>query len=141
MHRSFETVLYISPIPYLKMLVQISLRAPNGQSRIHIDDESTLQDLIEIIAEKTGLKSFTLKYGYPPKDLDITPPALERGIQNLKLRGETIVVVPLETRPASPVSQPAPKPSIPQPQAFVPKSVEPDETSVEWPERGGHLGE
>jgi hypothetical protein len=123
------------------MLIQISLRAPNGQSRIQIDDQSTLRDLIEIITEKTGLKGFSLKYGYPPKDLDITPSALEESIQNMKLRGETIVVVPLETRPSSPVSQPAPKSPSRQPETFAPKSVEPDETSVEWPERGGHLSE
>ncbi|KAK4187847.1 hypothetical protein QBC35DRAFT_383996 [Podospora australis] len=116
-------------------MVTIALRAPNGQSRIQIDDESTLADLLSLIKSKTELEKFTLKYGYPLKNLDIAPQAQGVSIKDLKLRGETIVVAPTET--ASPT--PPPPPAASQPEPFKPKAMEPDETSLEWPERGGYI--
>ncbi|KAL2132867.1 hypothetical protein VTI74DRAFT_3213 [Chaetomium olivicolor] len=116
------------------MLIPISLRSPNGQSRIQIDDESTLRDLVELIKQKTGLSKFSLKYGYPLQGLDISPSLQNSSIKDLKLRGETIVVAPSDPTPPAPALQPAPAET-----KFVPKKVEPDETSVEWPERGGHV--
>ena len=114
------------------MLIPISLRSPNGQSRVQIDDDATLRDLVELIKAKTELANFSLKYGYPLKPLDISPSLQGSSIKDLKLRGETIVVAPAETAPPAPV-EPAPKP-------FTPKGIEPDETSLEWPERGGYIG-
>jgi ubiquitin thioesterase OTU1 len=119
------------------MLIQISLRSPNGQSRIQIEDAATLGDLVELIKTKTELPNFTLKYGYPLRPLDISPSSQDTSIQDLKLRGETIVVAPVDTAPPAP-SQPAPP--EPKPKPFVPKGIEPDETSLEWPERGGYIG-
>lgn len=115
------------------MLIQISLRSPNGQSRVQIDDDATLRELVELIKTKTGVSNFTLKYSYPLKALDISPALRGASIKDLKLRGETIVVAPIDIAPPAPVStQPEPKP-------FTPKGIEPDETSLEWPERGGHI--
>ncbi|KAL2163738.1 hypothetical protein VTH06DRAFT_5797 [Thermothelomyces fergusii] len=119
------------------MLIQISLRAPNGQSRVQIDDDATLKELVELVKEKTGLNNFTLKYGYPLKSLDISPSLQSTSIKELKLRGETIVVAPVDTTPPAPVSQPAP--AEPKQKPFTPKGIEPDETSLEWPERGGYI--
>ncbi|KAK4194466.1 hypothetical protein QBC40DRAFT_259970 [Triangularia verruculosa] len=113
------------------MMIQIALRAPNGQSRIQVEDESTLSDLVALIKSKTELERFSLKYGYPLKNLDISPSSQSSSIKDLKLRGETIVVAPLDTAPP-----PAPEPAKP---AFVPKGIEPDETSLEWPIRGGYM--
>ncbi|KAL2268095.1 hypothetical protein VTJ83DRAFT_2941 [Remersonia thermophila] len=116
------------------MLIRISLRSPSGQSRLEIDDEAPLRDLVSLIREKSGLDKFSLKTGYPPKSLDISEPAQNVPIRELSLKGETIVVAPTDTQPAPPPaeSQPAPKP-------FAPKAVEPDETAISWPERGGYL--
>jgi ubiquitin thioesterase OTU1 len=116
------------------MLIQISLRSPNGQSRIQIDDDATLRELVELIKSKTEISNFTLKYGYPLKPLDISPSLRDASIKDLKLRGETIVVAPIDTAPPVPVS------TKPEPKPFTPKGIEPDETSLEWPERGGHIG-
>ncbi|KAK0714363.1 hypothetical protein B0T21DRAFT_297367 [Apiosordaria backusii] len=115
------------------MMIQIALRAPNGQSRIQVEDESTLADLVSLIKSKTELERFTLKYGYPLKNLDVTS-SQSSSIKDLKLRGETIVVAPLDTTPPPP-----PPPSEPPKPAFVPKGIEPDETSLEWPARGGYM--
>jgi ubiquitin thioesterase OTU1 len=115
------------------MLIQISLRSPNGQSRIQIDDDATLRELVELIKAKTEISNFTLKYGYPLRALDISPTLRDTSIQDLKLRGETIVVAPTDTAPPVPVS------TKPEPKPFTPKGIEPDETSLEWPERGGHI--
>lgn len=87
------------------------------------------------IRTATKIDKFSLKYGYPLKDLDISAEAQKATpLKELKLRGETIVVAPLES--AAPL--PAAEPEKPK---FTPKGIEPDETSIEWPERGGYLGE
>lgn len=120
------------------MMIQISLRAPNGQSRVQIDDEATLRELVELVKAKTELNNFSLKYGYPLKALDISPSLQDASIKDLKLRGETIVVAPIDTAPPAPALQPAS--AEPKPKPFTPKGIEPDETSLEWPEKGGHIG-
>lgn len=120
------------------MKVQISLRAPNGQSRIQVDEESTLKELVELIKAKTELNNFTLKYGYPLRTLDTSAPSLGSTVKDLKLRGETIVVARLDSPPPATSIQAAP--AQPQPKPFTPKGIEPDETSLEWPERGGYIG-
>lgn len=120
------------------MMIQISLRGPNGQSRVQIDDESTLRELVELIKTKTELNNFSLKYGYPPRALDISPSLQDTSIKDLKLRGETILVAPLDPAPPATAMQPAS--AEPKPKPFTPKGIEPDETSLEWPERGGYIG-
>ncbi|KAK0724826.1 hypothetical protein B0H67DRAFT_116688 [Lasiosphaeris hirsuta] len=114
------------------MKIQVRLRAPKGQARLEIDDESSLKDLIDLIKTETALSSFSLKYGYPLENLDISPASQSATVKELQLRGETIVVAPTET----PISPPA---DAPKPKPFTPKGIEPDETSLEWPDRGGHI--
>jgi len=110
-------------------LIQLRLRAPDGQARLEIDDSAPLQDLVALIRERTKLRNFSLKYGYPLKTLDVGPTAQDTPIRELSLRGETLVVAPLD--PPAPVEPPKPK--------FTPKGIEPDETSLEWRDRGGYL--
>lgn len=116
--------------------IQLRLRTPSGQTRLEVDDESVLEDLVAQIRTATKIDKFSLKYGYPLKDLDITPEAQKAtSLKDLKLRGETIVVAPTES--ATPTPTPAPEPE--KKPKFTPKGIEPDETSLEWPERGGYL--
>ncbi|AEO67691.1 uncharacterized protein THITE_125507 [Thermothielavioides terrestris NRRL 8126] len=119
------------------MTVQIGLRTPTGQSRVQVDEHSTLRDLIELIKSKTGLSNFSMKYGFPPKALDISPALLDASVDDLHLRGETILVTPVDSAPP-PTSLPPPS-TEPKPKPFTPKGIEPDQTSLEWPERGGYL--
>ncbi len=116
------------------MKIQIRLRGPKGQTRLEIDDEDPLEDLVDLIKADSMLSDFTLKYGYPLKNLDISPEAQSTvKVKELGLRGETIVVAPLESSLPQEEPKPAQKP-------FKPKGIEPDETSLEWPERGGYVG-
>jgi ubiquitin thioesterase OTU1 len=119
------------------MPIPIRLRTPNGQSRLDVDDEATLGELLALIKQTTGLSNISLKYSYPLKTLDIDPALLVAKVKDLGLRGETIVVASLDARPSDPVPQSS-KAASPPP--FVPKRVEPDETVVEWPEAGGFMG-
>lgn len=125
------------------MKVQIRLRGPNGQVRLDVEEETTLRDLVELIREKTAVASFSLKYGYPLKELDTSSSALDSTVADLNLRHETIVVVPHEASAAADATAQAARKSAdvqPAPKPFTAKSMEPDETVVEWPERGGYLG-
>ncbi|KAK0713781.1 hypothetical protein B0T26DRAFT_718331 [Lasiosphaeria miniovina] len=117
------------------MKIQIRLRAPNGQARLEIDDESAVQDLIPLIKAETGLDTFSLKYGYPLKNLDTTQCAT---VKEMQLRGETIVIAPVERTPASADAK-ASTVSASELKPFIPKRIEPDETSLEWPEKGGYI--
>lgn len=101
-----------------------------------VDENTTLNKLLGLIKQETGLEKFSLKYGYPLKNLETSPEALGSTVMDLRLRGETIVVAPLEPRPVEPAEASREK----QNPAFVPKGVEPDETVLEWPDRGGFMG-
>ncbi|KAJ9487443.1 hypothetical protein VN97_g5852 [Penicillium thymicola] len=105
--------------------MRIRVRGPSGQSTVTLDDTAIIQDLQTQIAEKTGLATFDVKYGYPlkPLELDSFQPdqrILEIGIN---LNGESLIVAQKEgaTRgvsddtPTAPIapSQPS-QPSISQ---------------------------
>ncbi|KAH8887037.1 OTU-domain-containing protein [Thozetella sp. PMI_491] len=115
------------------MPIQVRLRAPSGQSRLELDDTTTYAQFLDLVKEKTGLTKFTLKYGYPLKDLRPGPEESETTVKDLKLHGETIVVASLES------AEPTAPPPAPEKPKFEPKGVEPDETVVKWPQRGGYV--
>ncbi len=119
------------------MTIQVRLRAPSGQARLELEDTATYAQFLELVLKTTGLKRVSLKYGYPLKDLQLGPDEAHTTVKDLKLHGETIVVASLES--ASPT--PPPAPAAPEEPKFAPKGVEPDETVVKWPERGGFMGE
>lgn len=127
------------------MSIAIRLRAPNGQHRLDVDPSTTLKDLANIIREKAKVDKFMLKYGYPLQELDMSDSALTSSVQDLKLRGETVVVVPIDA-PSTAVAQANAQGAQtsadvqPPPKPFKAKPMEPDETVVEWPQRGGFIG-
>ena len=125
------------------MKVPIRVRGPNGQVRLEVEEETTLKDLIELIKEKTEVNSFSLKCGYPLTELKTDREALSSTVIELKLKGELIVVVPHESDTATATAQGAQRSADiqPAPKPFTAKKMEVDETVVEWPERGGYLGE
>lgn len=51
--------------------MRLRIRGPAGQSTITLDDAATIQTLKDSIQKETGLSSFDVKYGYPPKTLKI----------------------------------------------------------------------
>lgn len=82
--------------------MRIRVRGPEGQSTVALDDSATVDDLHAQIADKTGLTTYDVKYGYP----DLKPLALEEftGSQKIaeigiNLNGEQLLVTRKEGAP------------------------------------------
>ncbi|KAI9861488.1 MAG: ubiquitin-specific protease otu1 [Vezdaea acicularis] len=89
--------------------MRIRLRGPEGAFAVTVNSSDTVGHLVELIATKTNIQSFDLKYGYPPKPL-----VLHRYEQSTKLSaididldGEQLTVSPNQsTKPETQSSQP-----------------------------------
>jgi ubiquitin thioesterase OTU1 len=85
--------------------MRIRVRGPSGQSTISLDDSASIKDLRDQIAEKTGLATFDVKYGYPLKPLELDNYPSEQKITEIEinLNGESLIVAQKEgtTRPAT----------------------------------------
>lgn len=84
--------------------MRVRIRGPSGQSTASLDDGATVQELYEQITQKTQLSAFDIKYGYPPKPLDLSQldtgsPVAEAGVN---LNGEQLII----TRQEGSASQP-----------------------------------
>ncbi|KAI5301942.1 ubiquitin-specific protease otu1 [Ascosphaera pollenicola] len=51
--------------------MRLRIRGPSGQSTVELGDGATVEDLKSCILEKTGLSSYEIKYGYPPRPLNL----------------------------------------------------------------------
>lgn len=114
-------------------------KGPAGTGIIEIGDNATVKALFDDLRSKTGIGSFTLKYG-PPMAMK----TLDLGRANeiarlLGLHGETLTIVPDEARPVSPQTSSTSQNRPPLP---TPKSNDgAEEANVPWPEREGTLCE
>lgn len=89
------------------------LRAPGGASTITLPDDATIDDLITQIIEKTSIRKFDIKYGYPPRPLllDQQEKSLPLSKLDVKLDGEQLTISPRddeagkETNKAEPSKQ------------------------------------
>jgi ubiquitin thioesterase OTU1 len=74
--------------------MRIRVRGPNGQSVITLPATASIAELQAQITEKTAIKSFDVKYGYPPKPLELTSLPSESSLDALdaKLDGEQLIV-------------------------------------------------
>lgn len=114
-------------------------KGPAGTGVIEIGDDATVKALFDDLRSKTGIGSFTLKYGPPMamKTLDLGQ--ANEIARSLGLHGETLTIVPEEARPVSPQNSSTSQNRPPQP---TPKSNDgPEEANVPWPEREGTLCE
>ncbi|KAJ5594533.1 uncharacterized protein N7459_000741 [Penicillium hispanicum] len=94
--------------------MRLRVRGPSGQSTVSLDDSATVHDLRAQIAEKTGLSSFDVKYGYPnlkPFDLDSFQPDLRISDIGVSLNGESLIVAQREGVTLTPPSHAPPKQS------------------------------
>ncbi|OAX81150.1 hypothetical protein ACJ72_04509 [Emergomyces africanus] len=83
--------------------MRIRIRGPSGQSTISLHENATIRDLQALISEKTALASYDIKYGYPPKQLDLgqldsTRPIAEIGTN---LDGEQLIISKKEDESAT----------------------------------------
>lgn len=99
--------------------MRVRARGPQGVATINIDDSATWQNLLDEIAQKTGVSTdFDLKYGYPPRpfnteSIDTATPlsALETNLD-----GEQLIVNPRNVQ--ADLSKPVE--STPNPQTVKP---------------------
>lgn len=122
--------------------MRFRVRGPSGQSTVTLDESASVQDLRDQIAEKTGLTSFDVKYGYPnlkPLPLDDSPPSQSVSDIGVNLNGEQLIVAQREGAvPPSEPAAPAAQPSRQQPSA--PPQTQPsadDPPEVASPDHGG----
>ncbi|EDN06990.1 zinc finger protein [Histoplasma capsulatum] len=74
--------------------MRIRIRGPRGQSTISLQESASIHDLQAQISDKTALTSYDIKYGYPPKplDLDQLDPALLIAEIGTNLDGEQLII-------------------------------------------------
>lgn len=76
--------------------MRLRVRGPKGASTLTLPEEATLADLIENITICTGISNFKVKYGYPPKSLNLNQKDTSQKISELdvKIDGEQLTVCP-----------------------------------------------
>lgn len=76
--------------------MRIRLRSPDGTSTLTINDDATIHELRSSISKQTSITSFEVKYGYPPKPLDLVSfqQTAKLTDTNLKLNGEQLIIIP-----------------------------------------------
>jgi ubiquitin thioesterase OTU1 len=127
--------------------MRLRVRGPSGQSTVTLDDSATVQDLRGQIAEKTGLASFDVKYGYPdlkPLDLDCFQPTQLLSDTGINLNGEQLIVAQRDSGASAPTETTLNQPSISstsqqrppqlQQQSLSSMSQKPEKTADDPPE-------
>lgn len=76
--------------------MRVRLKGPGGTATLSLDDDDTVGDLIDQIAEKTSVSSFEVKYGYPPKPLLLEERRKQLKDLGVKLNGESLTISPKE---------------------------------------------
>ncbi len=74
--------------------MRVRVRGPSGQSVINFEETTTIDSFRKTVGTETGLSSFDIKYGYPPKPLTLeqySGAALLRDL-DMKLSGEQLIV-------------------------------------------------
>ena len=74
--------------------MRVRIRGPTGSSLITLTDADTVNDLLRLIEEKTSLRHYEVRHGYPPKLLDLHAQESSRRVSELdvKLDGEQLIV-------------------------------------------------
>lgn len=111
-------------------------KAPDGTGTIEVPDSATVQDVLDELRARTGIASFTVKYGPPMamKTLDLGQ--VSEVARSVGLHGETLTIVPEEAPAApAPTSHPSKAGSRPGGQS----SESPEDINVPWPAREGTL--
>ena len=74
--------------------MRVRVRGPSGQSVLNFEDSTTVDSFRKTIGTETGLSSFDIKYGYPPKSLPLEQYSGSTPLRDLdvKLSGEQLIV-------------------------------------------------
>ena len=82
--------------------MRVRVRGPNGQSALTLSDDASISDLKGKLVEATSIAEFEVKYGYPPKPLELgtLPPTTKLSQLEVKLNGEQLIVSAKAAPPA-----------------------------------------
>ncbi|KEF62861.1 uncharacterized protein A1O9_00834 [Exophiala aquamarina CBS 119918] len=97
--------------------MRIRIRDPTGKSSIiSLGNSATIETLREAITTETSLTSFEIKYGFPPKTLDLNqyPPASILSELDVKLNGEQLIVNNISPSASQQKSEAARQPTSPK---------------------------
>ena len=72
--------------------MRIRIRGPSGQSTAMLSNEATVKDLKSTITQTTSITNFEVKYGYPPRLLDLTAYPESAALLELQLDGEQLTI-------------------------------------------------
>lgn len=114
-------------------------KSPAGTGIVEIDDGATVEVLFQALRAQTLIENFTIKYGPPTGMQTISLEHRELAAANLGLHGQTLTIVPGESK--------ADISNIRRPPAFEFKHAEAtlsnsnhfDDPIVPWPQREGSL--
>lgn len=118
-------------------------KSPNGTGTIDLTDDATLQEVLNELKDRTGLQSFTIKYGPPMAMRSLDLSRLTETAKDLRLHGETLTIVPDEPRSITPIGDTVVNPPNNAESQNRRRSPQdgPEDINVPWPERDGTLCE
>ncbi|KAL4882331.1 hypothetical protein BJY04DRAFT_39886 [Aspergillus karnatakaensis] len=64
----------------------IRIRWPSGLSTVTLADDATVQDLRNVIGDRTGLTAYDVKYGYPPQPLSLDHAEAHQKLADLRVQ-------------------------------------------------------
>lgn len=120
-------------------------KGPSGTGIVDLGDDATVKDVLNELKSKTGIQSFSIKYGPPMAMKTIDASDHHSSARSVGLHGETLTIVPNEARSVTP---PKPNPSIDHGKASQSNAAQhmqnasdnkPEDMSVPWAKREGTL--
>lgn len=117
-------------------------KGPAGTGILELSDDATVQAVFDELRAKSGIASFSIKYGPPMAMKTLEPSQGDQNARSLGLHGETLTIVPEETPPALEVpAQTAAAQQRTTASRTAKKNESPEDVNVPWPEREGTLRE
>jgi ubiquitin thioesterase OTU1 len=117
-------------------------KGPAGTGILEMSDDATVQAVFDELRAKSGIASFSIKYGPPMAMKTLEPSQGDQNARSLGLHGETLTIVPEETPPAPEVpAQTAAAQQRTTTSRTAKKNESPEDVNVPWPEREGTLCE
>ena len=112
--------------------MRIRIRGPSGQSTATMSEDSTVDDLKVKITQTTSVTSFSVKYGYPPRELSLDDYPGDTPLLDLRLDGEQLTVSERSGAVSIDDTEPGSTKAIPQ-AATGSKTIPPPTTSAPAP--------
>jgi ubiquitin thioesterase OTU1 len=127
--------------------MRIRIRGPTGQNTIILEDNARVLDLKKRIAESTSIKDFDVKYGFPPKPLDLEELGDSHQLSDLNLNGEQLIIaekvgsnsIQTVTQSAPPSSTQQDKSNTAEPLSLTRKAPSDDPPEIAIPSHGATL--